>query len=71
LLEKGIEAVRSLPADRQDLAGELLLSLAASAPQYLIHGGATGRREAGDGRGDPSEYASDEDMADIWKKFGR
>jgi hypothetical protein len=28
LLEEGIEAVRGLPADRQDMAGELLLGLA-------------------------------------------
>jgi len=28
LLEQGIEAVRGLPADRQDMAGELLLGLA-------------------------------------------
>jgi hypothetical protein len=33
LLEQGIEAAREIPADRQDIAGELLLSLAASGPQ--------------------------------------
>lgn len=36
LLEKGIEAVRGLPADRQDMAGELLLSLAKTEAQYRL-----------------------------------
>lgn len=33
LLENGIDAVRDLPADQQNLAGELLLSLAAQSKQ--------------------------------------
>jgi hypothetical protein len=36
LLEKGIEAIRGLPADRQDMAGELLLSLAKIEAQYRL-----------------------------------
>jgi plasmid stabilization system protein ParE len=36
LLDQGIEAVRELPAERQDLAGELLLTLAASTPRYHL-----------------------------------
>ena len=34
LLEKGIEAVRALPEDRQDMVGELLLNIAKNDPQY-------------------------------------
>ena len=34
--EKGIEAVRGLSAERQDMAGELLLSLAKGNPQYQL-----------------------------------
>ena len=34
LLEQGIRAVQELTAERQDMAGELLLTLAASSPQY-------------------------------------
>jgi hypothetical protein len=36
LFDQGIQAVRELPAERQDMAGELLLTLAASAPQYQL-----------------------------------
>jgi hypothetical protein len=34
LLEQGIQAVRELSADRRDVAGKLLLTLAAGDPQY-------------------------------------
>src|SRR5262249_27582976 len=36
LLEQGIEAVRALPADRQDMAGQLLLSIAKDDPRYRL-----------------------------------
>lgn len=36
LLEKGIEAIRALPSDRQDMAGELLLSIATRQPRYQL-----------------------------------
>jgi hypothetical protein len=34
LFEQGIEAVKELLLDRQDLAGGVLLRLAANRPQY-------------------------------------
>jgi hypothetical protein len=36
LLEQGIRAVRELPAERQDMAGELLLTLASGDSQYRL-----------------------------------
>ena len=69
LLEQGIQAVRELPGERQDLAGELLLTLAASDPRYSLT-----REQIEDlklsieeARG---QFATDEEMAETWKKFG-
>jgi hypothetical protein len=70
LLEKGIEAVRSLPADRQDMAGELLLGLATHEPQYRLT-----REQIEDVKlaiveADRGAFATDEDVTKVWKKFG-
>jgi hypothetical protein len=70
LLDKGIEAVRSLPEERQDLAGELLLALAgqrriASLGLEQIEDVKLALAEA-----DRGEFATDEEMAALWKKCG-
>jgi hypothetical protein len=70
LLEQGIRAVQELPAERQDMAGELLLTLAASAPQYGLT-----REQIEDLRlsveeADRGEFATDNEMIETWKKFG-
>jgi hypothetical protein len=36
LFQQGIEAVRDLPAERQDMAGELLLTLATNEPVIAL-----------------------------------
>jgi hypothetical protein len=63
--------VRALPAERQDLAGELLLNLASLEPQYeltpdQIEDVKRALAEAREGA-----FATDEQMAETWKKFGR
>lgn len=69
LLKRGIEAVQSLPADRQDLAGEILLSLAGESAYGLtpeqIEDVKLGMAEA-----DRGEFATDEEIEAVWKKFG-
>ena len=72
LLEQGIEAVKALPADRQDLAGELLLALAGMAearcqlsPEQIED------LKISMAQADRGEFASDEEMATVWKKFAR
>ena len=70
LLEEGIQAVRDLPPDRQDMAGELLLTLAANEPQYQLT-----REQVGDLKLALEEaarggFATDAEMAETWKKFG-
>ncbi len=46
LLDLGIDAVRQLPADRQDAAGELLLAVAAETSYRLSPQQLTGIRDA-------------------------
>jgi anti-sigma regulatory factor (Ser/Thr protein kinase) len=70
LLEQGIRAVQELPAERQDMAGELLLTLAASAQQCGLT-----REQIEDLRlsieeADRGEFATDNEMIETWKKFG-
>ena len=71
LLDKGIEAVRGLPADRQDMAGELLLGLAKSGEQYRLTAEQLEDVKLAIAEADRGEFASEQDMADTWKKFGR
>ena len=71
LLETGIDAVRDLPADQQNRAGELLLSLAEQARTRVrltpeqIEDVRLAVAEA-----DRGDFASDEEMAALWKKCG-
>jgi hypothetical protein len=69
LLERGIEAVRALPADRQDMVGELLLSLATGGPEYRLTAEQLEDVKLAIAEADRGEYASDQDMAETWKKF--
>ena len=71
LLDQGIQAVRELPADRQDMAGELLLTLAASAPQYQLTAEQLEDLKLAIEQADRGEFASDQEIAATWKKFGR
>jgi len=71
LLENGIDAVRDLPADQQNLAGELLLALAEQSkrPPRLTPAQADDVRLA-IAEADRGDFASDEEMAALWKKCG-
>ena len=70
LLEEGIEAVRGLPPDRQDLAGELLLTLAAKAPQFDLSAAQVEDLKIAITQADRGELASDRQVVDTWAKFG-
>lgn len=71
LLDKGIEAVRGLPADRQDMAGELLLSLAKNGAEYRLSSEQLADVKLAIAEADRGEFATDKEMAETWKKFGR
>jgi hypothetical protein len=71
LLDQGIQAVRELPAERQDLAGELLLTLAASAPRYHLAADQIEDLKLSIAQADRGQFATDEEVASAWKKFSR
>jgi hypothetical protein len=71
LLDQGIQAVRELPAERQDLAGELLLTIAASAPRYDLTAEQIEDLKLAIAQADRGEFATDEEVANTWKKFSR
>jgi hypothetical protein len=70
LLEQGIQAARELPGERQDLAGELLLTLAASVPQYSLTSEQIEDLKLSIEEADRGQFATDQEMAETWKKFG-
>jgi hypothetical protein len=70
LLDQGIQAIRELPAERQDLAGELLLTLAAGELQYRLTPEQIEDLKLAVQEADRGELATMEQVADTWKKFG-
>jgi hypothetical protein len=70
LLEQGIQAVRELSADRQDMAGELLLTLAAGGPQYGLTREQIADLKLAVQEADRGEFATSDQIANTWKKFG-
>jgi hypothetical protein len=70
LLEQGIRAVQELPAERQDMAGELLLKLAASEPQIGLTREQIEDLKLAIEEADRGEFAADKEMTETWKKFG-
>jgi hypothetical protein len=70
LLEQGIQAVRELSAERQDLAGELLIALASGNRQYRLTREQMDDLKLAVQEADRGEFASPSQIADTWKKFG-
>ena len=70
LLEKGIEAVRELSAERQDMIGELLLSIAAPKPQFELTSEQIEDLRLGIDEANRGVFATDAEMIETWKKFG-
>jgi hypothetical protein len=70
LLEQGIRAVQDLPADRQDMAGELLLTLAATDPRYSLTPQQIEDLKLSVQEVDRGEFASEAEVAATWRKFG-
>ena len=72
LLDKGIEAVRLLPEDRQDMAGEILLAIAEQGvvPRYRPTPEQVAGIEEGLAQADGGEFVSDEDMDALYKRCG-
>src|SRR5882672_8290691 len=58
---------RKLPAERQDMAGKLLLTLAASAPQYQLTAEQIEDLKLAIAQADSVEFATDQEIAETWK----
>jgi predicted transcriptional regulator len=69
LLEKGIEAVRALPAERQNLAGEMLLAIAAQEVKYTLTPEQLEDVRIGLAEAERGEFATDEEVAQMWAAF--
>jgi hypothetical protein len=71
LLEKGIEAVKALPPERQDMVGALLLDIAETdSREYVLTPEQLADLELSIAQADRGEFASNEEVAAMWKKFG-
>ena len=70
LLEQGIEAVRELAPERQDMAGELLLTLAGTEPQYRLTRQQIEDLKLAIEEADRGEFVSAVKLAETWRKFG-
>jgi hypothetical protein len=70
LLEQGIRAAHELPADRQDMAGELLLALTTSEPRYHLTREQIEDLTLAVVEADRGEFAGEVEMADAWRKLG-
>jgi transposase len=71
LLEEGIRAVRNLSDERQDVAGELLLSIAEdSGTPYRLTDEQVEELKLAIAEADRGEFATDKEMAEFWKKCG-
>jgi hypothetical protein len=71
LLEKGIKAIKSLPPERQDMVGVLLLDIAESdSREYVLTPEQLADLEVSIAEADRGEFATDEEVAAMWKKFG-
>jgi hypothetical protein len=71
LLEKGIEAIRGESPDRQDMAGEILLSLAKTQPNYRLTAEQLADVKAAVAEADRGDFATADEMSETWKKFGQ
>jgi len=71
LLEQGINAVRELPEENQDMAGELLLAIAGRKRGRLqLTTEQIEKVRIGFAEADRQEFATDDEMRETWKKFG-
>jgi hypothetical protein len=70
-LEQGIDAVRALPTERQDVAGEVLLTIAAQHEAgYVLTPEQIADVQLALAEAEQGKYASEAEMEALWKKSG-
>jgi hypothetical protein len=71
VLEDAIEKVRQLPEDRQAYVAEVLEQIAAAGSDlFIIPDDHRAAVLEGLGQAERGEFATDEEMAALWKKCG-
>jgi hypothetical protein len=71
LLDQGIQAVRLLPAERQDVAGEVLLAIAGQRRAgYSLSAEQIEDIKLALAEADRGEFAADAEMSALWRKCG-
>ena len=71
VLEDAIEKVRQLPEDRQAYVAEVLAQIAAAGTDlFIIPDDHRAAVLEGLGQAERGEFATDEEMAALWKKCG-
>jgi hypothetical protein len=72
LLKEGIAAIEALPSDRQDFAGAVLLEIArTSRPEYVLTPEQVEEVKAALDEMERGEFATDEEMEEVWRSFDR
>ena len=72
LLNQGIDAIRSSPNERQDVAGELLLKLATpeTGRRYNLSAADIAAVRKGLQQADRAEFVPEEEMTAFWRRCG-
>jgi hypothetical protein len=69
LLDRAILKLRELPAERQDELAEVILDLAAQR-RYGLSDEQLSQVESAVGEAERGEFATETQLAQLWKKFG-
>ena len=71
LFRLGVKAIEALPPDMQDLAGALLVKIAeATTQQYRLTAAQIEEVKLAIAEMDRGEFATDEEMEEVWRSFG-
>jgi hypothetical protein len=71
LLDEAVEAVKTLPAEDQDLAAELLMAFAHwDAAHYRLTSEQIAEVEQAKREVREGKFATEQEMADLWHRFG-
>lgn len=68
-MELAIAKLRALPTERQELMLDIILET-SDQPRYVLTDAQLAEVQLGLKEADEGDFATDEEMAALWKKFG-
>jgi len=71
LLEKAVARIRELPEERQNELAEIMLDLADHPDAWIPSGDQLAEIEAAKLQAREGKFATDEEMAETWRRFRR